>query len=167
MRIQTGLVVALLAAAACGSSASAPPVAGSSGHTVAAVSSPAANAVAQRTHAWLTFAACMRAHGANLPDPSFDQDGNPQWPVNPKTQSGPAFAACQSALQGTSAGKSTRPPTAAELAALTRFARCMRQHGIADFPDPDPQTGGFANVDKANPSLQAATKACQDAGAPK
>lgn len=169
MRIPIALAAALLIVAACGRGPSAPPVAGSTAHLAALVSSPSADPTAQRTHAWLTFAACMRTHGADLPDPSFDQDGNPVWSVNPKTQPQAALAACVSSLpvpsvQGTGAGKSARPPTAAELATLTRFAQCMRQQGMPDFPDPNPQTGDFGTIDKTNPSLQAASRACQDAG---
>ena len=165
MLIPTALaaVAGLLVAAACGSSPSAPRVAGSTGRA-AAVSSPAAATSAQRTHAWLAFAACIRAHGANLPDPTFDQSGNPQWSVNPKTLPQAAVTACRSDLQAASGGSSGQAPTAPQLAQLTRFAQCMRQHGIPNFPDPDPQTGGFNGVDKNSPALQAAAQACEQYG---
>lgn len=42
-----------------------------------------------------------------------------------------------------SSGPRPSPPTAAQLAQLTRFAQCIRQHGVPDFPDPDPQNGHF------------------------
>jgi hypothetical protein len=166
MLIRTALAAAaaLLAAAACGSSLSAPRVAGSTGRPAAAVSSPQAVTTAQRTRAWLDFAACMRAHGASLPDPSFDQNGNPQWSVNPKAQPQTAVTACQSYLQAVSAGRTGQAPTAAQLAQLTRFAQCMRQHGVPTFPDPDQQTGSFDGVDKNRPALQAAARACQQYG---
>jgi hypothetical protein len=59
--------------------------------------------------------------------------------------------------------------------AFTKFAACMRQHGV-DLPDPvsgggpgagpqlrrGPGAGGAARVDKASPTVQAAQKACQD-----
>jgi hypothetical protein len=166
MHIRTALVAAaaLLVAAACGSSLSAPRVAGSTGRPAAAVTSPHALTTAQRTRAWLDFAACMRAHGANLPDPSFDQDGNPQWSVSPKQQPQGTVTACQSYLQAVSAGGTDQAPTAAELAQLTRFAQCVRQHGVPDFPDPDPRTGAFSGIDKTSPALQAAAQACQQYG---
>jgi hypothetical protein len=163
MRSSNGLAAAaavLLAAAACGSSPSAPPVAGSTGHA-ATVSSAATTA--QRTRAWLDLAACMRAHGANVPDPSFNQDGSPQWPNDPKSQPPAALAACQSRLPAADSGQPKRAPTAADLAQATRFAQCMRQHGVLDFPDPDPQTGGFVASPsvKNAPGFEAAATACQ------
>jgi hypothetical protein len=57
--------------------------------------------------------------------------------------------------------------------AFTKFAACMRQHGV-DLPDPKSGGGpgggpqvrrgpvGGARVDKASPKVQAATKACED-----
>jgi hypothetical protein len=158
MIIRIGLAVALLAVAACGSSPSAPPVAGSSGPAVA-LASPG---IASRTQAWLGFAACLRRHGANVPDPTFDQQGNPVWAVSPKSQSTAAIQACASYLQAASIGKTNQAPTAAQLAQETQFARCMRQHGITNFPDPDPQTGAFPNTfDKTSPALQPAMQACR------
>jgi len=155
---------ALLGATACGSSPSAPRVAGSVGHGAAPGSSPAALTPAQRTQAWLAFTACLRAHGAAVPDPSFDQEGNPQWSVNPKDQPVAAIQACESHLQGVSSAKTGPPPTAAELAQATHFAQCLRQHGLPTWPDPDPQTGGFdlRGADpKGMPGFQAAAQACR------
>jgi hypothetical protein len=44
------------------------------------------------------------------------------------------------------------------------YARCMRSHGLTDFPDPNPQ-GGFddlpSNISFASPSYVSANKACQ------
>jgi hypothetical protein len=163
MRSRNGLAAAaaaLLAAAACGSSPSAPPVAGSTGHAATVTT---AATTAQKTRAWLDFAACMRAHGANLPDPSFNQEGSPQWSANPKSQPPAALVACQSRLPAVDSGKPDRAPTAADLAQAARFAQCMRQHGVPDFPDPDPRTGGFVTSPaiKNAPGLDAAETACR------
>jgi hypothetical protein len=162
----TALAAALLGAAACASTPQAPRVAGSTGQAVAAASPSSSGLTpAQRTRAWLGFAACLRSHGANVPDPSFDPDGNPQWPVNPKTGSSQAaLVACSSSLQGVSTGRAAAAPTAAELAALTRFAQCIRQHGFPNYPDPNGQTGGPATKDvpdKTDPAYQAALQACR------
>lgn len=43
-----------------------------------------------------------------------------------------------------------------------KFAKCMRAHGVTDFPDPS-SGGGIqlaAGIDPASPSFQAAQKAC-------
>lgn len=89
----------------------------------------------------LAFARCMRSSGVpNFPDPSpgrgllFNGSG--------ANVSSPAFKAaqakCQKLLPG---GGPARPgtrthPTAQTLAKLVRVARCMRRHGVPDFPDP-------------------------------
>jgi hypothetical protein len=67
---------------------------------------------------------------------------------------------------GTSSTPSASPsvdPRAAELA----YAKCMREHGISDFPDPQPG-GGLAiqvepgsDLDPDNPQYKAADDACK------
>ena len=39
----------------------------------------------------------------------------------------------------------------------------MRQHGVPNFPDPDPQTGAFQarGIDVNSAQFQAASKACK------
>jgi hypothetical protein len=89
----------------------------------------------------LAFARCMRAHGVpNFPDPSpggglvFDPAG-----INP---SSPAFesahARCQQLLPagGLPAPGTQTHPSAQTVAKLLGIARCMRQHGVPQFPDP-------------------------------
>lgn len=50
------------------------------------------------------------------------------------------------------------------LASSLKYAECMRSHGLADFPDPDPQ-GGFDNIPSSaspgSPHYGSASKACQ------
>jgi hypothetical protein len=115
-----------------------------------------------QTHVWLSYAACLRAHGANEPDPTFDQDGGPQWSVSPKTLPPAAIRACGAILQSAHLVGS-RPPSATRLAGLIRYAQCLRQHGIADFPDPDPQTGSYPTTHDPTrePGWPAATQACR------
>ncbi len=63
--------------------------------------------------------------------------------------------------------------SAGALDEMTAYSRCMRSHGILDFPDPTPNPGGpggsFSwsghgendDLDPSNPRYQAANKACQ------
>ena len=46
----------------------------------------------------LQYAACMRAHGANVPDPTFDQNGKPQWPSGTDVKGAGNPAAAQACL---------------------------------------------------------------------
>ena len=162
------LPVQLLAAAmlsfatACGAgSASAAPVAhagpaSSTGHG----SGSAQLSASDRQRLWLQFASCLRQHGADEPDPSFDSNGNPQWALNVKSVPQTAQQACASILQSLNLHPAQRADPA-RIAALTRFAHCIRQHGIANFPDPD-GSGNFPT--NGDPTLQpgwaAAFQAC-------
>ncbi len=88
---------------------------------------------------------CMRDNGMpNLPDPRFDSNGQPQFPGGDPGDPPPqAERACKpiydrlppSPSQDDGADRD-RPPT--DMPALLRFARCMRAHGVPDFPDPKP-----------------------------
>jgi hypothetical protein len=117
------LVVPLLAACA----ATPTPGAGASPHPTASVLA-----------VYRELAACLRQHGApNFPDPVVDAQGNVQ--VNPSIQI-PASAktACKS-IAARLPGDDGKAPkyTAADMAKLRQLARCFREHGISDWPDPN------------------------------
>ena len=117
-------VVAMLAvvAAGCASShrSAAPP----------ASSSPAA--------AWHRVVLCARTHGMpNLPDPQISADGKAIFPAGLEVPQ-ETRRACRSLYDQLVPNGQNDTPTHAQLAALRGFARCMRNHGIADWPDPRP-----------------------------
>jgi len=71
-----------------------------------------------------------------------------------------AQQACASILQSLNLHPGQRADPA-RIAALTRFAQCIRQHGLADFPDPDPSGNFPTNSDPAlQPGWAAAFQAC-------
>jgi hypothetical protein len=84
------------------------------------------------------FVRCARANGMpTLPDLRLDSNG--QVSIPPGTPDPPKSVerACRSIydrLPPSARGDTERPP--ADMQALLRYARCMRDHGIADFPDP-------------------------------
>ena len=106
----------------------------------------------------LEFARCMRANGvSNFPDPQ--PGGAERFAIPTGTSSGaPAFRAAQAKCQrylgggGLALPGSTTHPSAQTLAKLLRIARCMRQHGVPQFPDPtntvpsDPSADGIREV---------------------
>jgi hypothetical protein len=126
------------AAAGCGSSHTR------NGAPVAA-HSPAA--------AWHQVVLCARAHGMpNLPDPQIDASGKAIFPsglnIPEQTRQG-----CQSLYDRLVPNAQDQPLTQAQLAALLRFARCMRSHGIADWPDPR-KDGSFVPDARISQSLK-------------
>jgi hypothetical protein len=62
---------------------------------------------------------------------------------------------------GTSPASST-PPGSRQIAAALAYARCMRSHGVTNFPDPDPD-GQFPSFhpDVSNQRLAAAQHSCR------
>ena len=117
--------------------------AGSARHTVAAT--PQNHSPGARTPnphgpgsppaAAFAFARCMRSNGVtNLADPKAGQGLG----ITPAESSSPAFhtafSRCQKLLPiGPGGGE---PPSRQTMARLLRIARCMRAHGIHQFPDP-------------------------------
>jgi hypothetical protein len=83
----------------------------------------------------------------------------------------PTLAACGST--GTPAGTvSTAGASATGSDPALQFARCLRAHGVSNFPDPTPQTGlRIPNwINPQSPAFQSAQNACNrflpDKGAP-
>jgi len=146
MLIVAALMSVTPAIAGCGGSAG-PGVA----HVSTAEDSPSTNSesgdspaesTANPQRAGLAYARCMRSSGVpNFPDPTggggflFHTSAG----IDP---SSPAFKAAQAKCHtllpggGLPGGPSSEPPSARTLARFLNIARCMRQHGVYDFPDP-------------------------------
>jgi hypothetical protein len=164
---RTGLIVsALLAlvalATACAGGSSGPGVAGQG-----AASSPSASPSGDLRDAQLAYAQCMRDHGiSEFPDPEpgggiavVGEPGGELDPNNPRFQA--ADEACQSLLPPPAAGEEEQ-----SRAEGLRYARCMREHGFPDFPDPNAEGGIDLDLDQnpaldpSNPRFQEANEAC-------
>jgi hypothetical protein len=79
------------------------------------------------------FAECIRAHGvSDFPDPNARNDFEYGVSVSPAVWQR-ATTACKS-LQPPGTLSSKRTPT--QQSASLRFARCIRDNGVKDFPDP-------------------------------
>jgi hypothetical protein len=151
--VGVGLMVVVLLA---GCSASG----GSAGATTTTSGQQAAAAVLRE------FVRCARANGMpNLPDLRLDSNG--QVSIPPGTPEPPKSVerACRSIwerLPASASGEQERPP--ADMQALLRYARCMREHGMADFPDP--QADGRFPLPQSlrggkTPSFLRANQACR------
>ncbi|HEY3924396.1 MAG TPA: hypothetical protein VGL75_07530 [Acidothermaceae bacterium] len=116
----------------------------------------------------------MRAHGlANFPDPAVATDGPAAGQaildksVFKSYSDGVvnlALSACRSELEraGLASGQSSAI-TPQESQARLALARCIRAHGVPNFPDPNPTTGEITpppGLSKTSPSIIAAIQAC-------
>jgi len=109
----------------------------------------------------------MRSHGiTDFPDPAADgglrletHPGSDIDPNNPRYKA--ADNACKSLLPPPQA-----PPKGLKAANL-KYAKCMRSHGISDFPDPKPdgtlqiQATPGSDLDPNNPLFKTADDACK------
>lgn len=122
------------------------------------------------------YSSCMRHHGlSSFPDPTMtDHDGQQvayltaTIPVDPS----PAFKNAQQACQRILPPPINVSPTQLAQQRQTReqhllaFAKCLRDHGIPDFPDPTRQGQltlemvNTAGVDLHAPTVLTAAKAC-------
>ena len=168
-RLLTVAALAVVLAAGCSAAASGPgstPVASLSGSTSASRSAPALTQ-AQSDQDMISFARCMRAHGVQMSDP-VHRPGHAGLSID-MPERGPAtnaaYAACthliQAMLDLKAAGAAAQ--AAPHLAALTRYAECMRGHGV-NMDDPTPQGEvrmGQNDFGRYSPQFRAADTACR------
>ncbi|MCW3839133.1 hypothetical protein ONA70_03355 [Micromonospora yasonensis] len=154
-----------LAVAGCGANPDTPQVATAGG--VAAGASPSASASVSDEDRQREFVKCMRENGVDLPDPEPGQRGM-------KIQIGagidkekvqPAMEKCRSLLPN---GGERPKLTSEQVEKLRELARCMRENGVPDFPDPGAdgslQLNGVFKMD--DPTIKAAMEKCRPEGVP-
>lgn len=141
---------------------------GSNGPTPSTPTTPSQIAQAAK------YTKCLRQHGlSNFPDPkAITENGTPTvtiaFPAG--STNAPQFNAATGACnhlyprQNQGGNRIIGPGGPAHMLA---FARCVRQHGVAAFPDPPTPGSGnhrvlvpFSGVDWRAPTVQAAAKAC-------
>jgi hypothetical protein len=158
-----GLLASGLLAAGCSSTgASSPPVA-----SISSSASATASASGSERASVLAYSRCMRAHGIkDFPDPGADGglrlDAHPGSDVDPNS---PRYQAADTAC------KSLLPPPKAPPKNLKaqnlKYSKCMRAHGIGDFPDPKPdgtlqiQASPGSDLDPNSALYKAADDACK------
>jgi hypothetical protein len=155
--------------AANGAGQPSSPESGASAATREAAASPGASSPEAEA---LANAACMRSHGVpNFPDPTTKGVVH----LRGVDLSSPAFQAAQRACRklfpNGATGKGV-PPSPAEQAKMQeaglKFSRCMRTHGVPNFPDPPAGGGGpkieiegGSGIDPNSPQFKAAQRTCQ------
>jgi hypothetical protein len=121
------------------------------------------------------YAGCMRDHGlAGFPDPHVvDQPGRTMimQSLPPGLEGTSRFAAAKAACRGilptpTNNGAPSAAQQQARERDLLAFARCLRSHGLPNFPDPNSQGRltrqmvSAAGIDLQAPVVLPAAKAC-------
>jgi hypothetical protein len=151
--------------AACDGGSSSPKVA-SAGDAKSSTTAKKADVTKIATE----FAQCARKHGLpNLPDPVINDKGHPQFAKGTFDKASPEVqqqvrSACGSILQKL---PNSQKPSKERIDAAVKFAQCMRQHGVTNFPDPDPSTGRFpirggaSGINPQDPAFQSAREACR------
>ena len=157
------LIILIPLAAACSG--------GSSGPSVAKVESTPTPANESSSNdstepSELAYSQCMRDQGiSNFPDPGpggelqIDANALGIEPNSPQFQA--ADEACKHLLPAADEGQ--RP----DRETILKYSQCMRDQGISDFPDPNPE-GGLeiqaepgGSLDPNSPQFQAAHEACK------
>ncbi|WP_157545406.1 hypothetical protein [Hamadaea tsunoensis] len=155
-------VLALTVTAGCKTSNTPHVATAQSGAPVIATSaSPGPSPAADDDDRAIQFQQCMHDHGVEL---QLGKKGDPQ--VGPSFDPARIQAAYEACRAYASSGDGNKVKlTAEDIEKLRLFSQCVRDHGIEDWPDPDPETGEMKFADpgavKTNPKLPAALKACQ------
>jgi hypothetical protein len=153
--VLVGVTGLALAASACG---------GSSGAEVAQVGTTGANH--PHAHDPQAFSACMRSHGVpTFPNP--DSSGTIHVPssIDDLPTAKAAYGACHGLAPGP--GSITGQGGEMRQDQLLAFAKCMRAHGVPNFPDPQVVNGHIADmhvagqIDPSSPIVIAAIAACR------
>ncbi len=147
MRTIAWLLALTLAVAACGGGG------GNGANT---------NPAVDRQEAGKRYAQCMRDNGVpNFPDPDpsgeFRGAGHEQ-------QNDPTFRAALEKCRALTPGgehENTGDPEFVEQ--MRAFSQCMRDNGVLDFPDPDPdgRLRGAGHEQRDDPQYRAASEACR------
>jgi hypothetical protein len=171
MRVRTSLALGLLlvlTAAGC-----AKGTGGDDGVASASGATPAASASASSgsrnpkddQEQFLKFAQCMRDHGVPMEDPQFD-GGGISLMIPEGTDKSKVDAAQAECKQYMPNGGEPPKLDAAQQEQMRKFAQCMRDNGISNFPDPS-EEGGFQidgdklGIDPKSEQFKAAEQACK------
>lgn len=143
---------------------------GASGQPSGTTTNAAAGVASQ-----LELTQCMRAHGVpNFPDPRSGTGGysigatpgSSTLTVDGTTFAGPAFESAVKTCRLFGGGSGPPPITEAQKRKAVAFARCIRKHGVPNYPDPifpaggGIEQGGGAGINRGSPAFQSAVAVC-------
>jgi hypothetical protein len=107
------------------------------------------------------YAQCIRDNGVpDFPDP--DPDGQLRGPAH-EQQGNPRFRAAQEKCRDLAPGGEHQRSDPATVEQMRKFSQCMRDNGLPDYPDPDPdgRVRGPGHDQQDDPKFRAAMEACR------
>jgi hypothetical protein len=160
-----------LALAACGAPAENKDVATAGGKPKTGSSS---SKNANLTEKLRKYAKCMRENGVDMPDPGPDgtlTGSGTGTAVEPGSKEEKAFEKCR---EYEPQGDDLPEPKPEDLKVMREYAKCMRDNGVSQFPDPgtgdslvigkdgkDGKDGENGAIDPSSPTYAKASKACE------
>ncbi|PPK71346.1 hypothetical protein V5P93_003212 [Actinokineospora auranticolor] len=172
MRLRNGPVVALavfaLAGCGVGGSDDGDRVASANGAGAAAPPSGTPGDNRGTEENMLAFAKCMRDHGVDMPDPEIGDGGGVEMVIPRGADRGEVDAAREACRRYAPDGGELPKASPGMLEQARKMSRCMREHGLPRFPDPD-ESGGIRiesgqGLDPGSAEFKAAEQACQEFG---
>jgi hypothetical protein len=174
MRLRPGILVVAgfaIVAAGCGGGSKPPSVASLGPTTSTTTTTSGGNQTAgngKQLGNLVKFAHCMQAHGAPVQISQNGQGvsiGGGSGTGVPSPQVKAAQQACQKYLPDGGPKDLTPAQQAANMKTLLTMAKCIRAHGVANFPDPNSQ-GVFqvtpsSGINPSSSQFQAAMQACR------
>jgi hypothetical protein len=169
--VLVGVLALALALAGCGGGDKGSGVA-SLGGANSATSTTTANGGedVDPAQAALAYGRCMRQHGIDIPDPQVDADGGLDMELSRAVnRDDPKYKAADQACGRYLPPRDADPPDLQQRQQALAFARCMRQHGITNMPDPQFSGDGITQqnptgMSRNDPRLEAAERACRQQG---
>jgi hypothetical protein len=106
------------------------------------------------------YAQCMRDHGVQMSDPQIQGD-DVTFEIEDEPDQATMRKANQACNQLKNGGDGGGPPPADKMEAARQMAKCMRDHGVERFPDPD--ANGDSRLTESitdDPRFRQAKKTC-------
>ena len=174
MRVRTALVLGLLlvlgpTVTGCGKPGGGDGVASAGGTPTASASSGTGNGKpdpVKDQENFLKYAQCMRDKGIDMPDPQMD-GGGISMSIPQGTDKAKVDAANEQCKQFLPNGGEPMKADPEMQEKMRKFAQCMRENGVPDFPDPG-EDGGIridgnkAGFDPQSEAFKKAEAACKD-----
>lgn len=113
----------------------------------------------------IKFTKCLREQGLDVRDPAPGQQG-PRLSPGSDVDRGKVQAAFQACREFAPNGGQPPQLDATQVEQVRKLARCMRDNGVPNFPDPDADgriQPGRAGIDRDDPAVRAAFEKCREA----